>query len=58
MAPNDHRLFKQEFRKFIDQSMKKYKPNDADLGIMFTNMQISLAADMNAWFYDERMIEK
>lgn len=54
MTPNDHRFFKQEFRNFINQSMKKYNPSDADLGIMFTNMQISLATDMNAWFYEEK----
>ena len=54
MAPANHRQFKQEFRDFIEQSIKKYKPSDADLGIMFTNMQISLATDMNTWFYNEK----
>jgi hypothetical protein len=53
MTRSELNVFRQDFRKFLLDSVNKYNPTDAELGLMYTHMIQALNSDMGAWFTEE-----
>ena len=53
MTRRELNVFRQDFKKFILDSLNKYDPTDAELGLMYTSMIHSLNADINSWFVED-----
>ena len=58
MTRRELNIFRQDFRKFLLDSIKKYNPSDAELGLMYTSMIHSLNSDMDSWFFNEKEEEE
>lgn len=50
MTRKELNVFRQEFRKFVTDSINKYNPSNAELGLMYTHMIECLNTDMSSWF--------
>lgn len=53
MTRKDLNVFRQDFRNFLLDSINKYDPTDAELGLMYTHMIQTLNTDMSSWFAEE-----
>lgn len=54
MTNKELRLAKQDFAKCMIDIIDKYKPNDSDMGILYTSFLQMLATTMSSWFWEER----